>query len=229
MCDTELMLQVKLDRILDTIHVMKSYFDLHIHGMDKVSSSINSNWVEVKLSSLDGLALLPEVIHAREVREKNLKLSESLREKKDKYEDLLNQHLSLIRQKENLEEKCSQISADSQHRSEKILQLEKECQRETLEHQQVSQLLAGVKEAERARLFDLETVSCQTEPDVVHSATQTEFIVPPVVIVVFIFLSLDPRSHSVIALQPPIVFQLQILLSHLQHPRNLLAVYSTRL
>lgn len=59
-------------------------------------------------------------------------------------------------------------------------QLTKNLEIKTTEHEIASTGLAKAIEAERARINDLETKECQTDPNTIDNFTQTEFIVPPV-------------------------------------------------
>lgn len=67
---------MKLDRILDSIFVIKSFYENTAHDIEKTSHMIDVNWVEIKLLSLDALLLAPEAKRVEELTKRNLHLHE---------------------------------------------------------------------------------------------------------------------------------------------------------
>lgn len=81
---------MKLDKILDTIFFLKGYCDAISVDVVKTSHALDLNWIDVKLSSLDGLLLVPDAKRAEELSKRNHhlnELSQSLRTKLLELED----------------------------------------------------------------------------------------------------------------------------------------------
>lgn len=74
---------------------MKAYSDQILDDIDKTTYHIDTNWCDIKLSSLDGLLLIPEAKRTKELKERNQNLSETLSNIKNKLSTLENEHKHL--------------------------------------------------------------------------------------------------------------------------------------
>lgn len=72
------------------------------------------------------------------------------------------------------------MRSENTEQSKQIANLEDDLKIESTGRREASTKLSDALERERARLYDLVSVTVQTEPLVYDVSTQTDFIVPPV-------------------------------------------------
>jgi hypothetical protein len=218
---------VKLDRVLDTIFVVSSFYETIGRNLERTAHAIDLNWVETKLSSLDGLLLAPDAKRAEELTKRNHHLSELTHQLRTKLLTLEDAHrnltvlflqvslidsLSLLYSQMNhqsLVTKFSAVDEENSSRRDRLFVLEQDLNEVQDLHSKAAQSRDHLIEAERARVEDLVHVAIQTEILTHDSDTQTEFIVPPVRDSLCIYLSCSPflRSRCDIVSQRAIVPQ----------------------